>query len=955
MDSILTGTFRMVIRGGCPHQLFFDDDFLRIMDIPDNSDPEGNYLKWVEGIHPDDLPLIKEAIDSTMHNIMAEVRYRWRYRDKGMLSACSSGMLAKKEGGSTIIYGIFKAVPENSAPLFGFDPEVKLLTRLFAEKLLQSFNFCALTNLSKNRMLTLNDTFNTSSTAGCECDFDEWCSDLLNHVHPDDRARLSELLSRTKLLESFGSLDEVDGEFRFMHNDKCPWLNLRCVKMKRGLGGKYTEFIVLRKLNADHNAVFIEELQSQLINGLAKPFYVLNLINLRKDSYYSAYNNYGNSAQHFNENGSYSEIMSSYADRLQCSDEDRNSLFYNFSVDNMKKRFLAGEKVIECEICQHSGERSEWLRIQAFMSSADENGDPITAIITVQPITAEKLKELRYQQRLERALRSESQYRQAILSNATAIYTYNITKDTIYDEIIEQEGIDPLLPMLGLSIPCSYNKYIARKAAYFTDKAAAETFRKTFCTETLADMYNSHRRSFDTEYEFSINGRTGYFREAVILTQDLETGDIWGLTYVRNISEEHNQKTRVEQALRDAFTQAQHANSAKTLFMSQMSHDIRTPLNSILGMSAIAQEHISEPSRVLDCLDKIEASGRHLLEIVNNVLDLSAIESGKTVLASEPFDLNLFLEETLKMIRPLSDKKRHTLTVDISPSMNSSVIGDQTKLRQLLTNILGNAIKYTPDCGEIHFTAKEIEPDHQGICRYFFKVEDNGIGMKPEFIEHIYDPFVRADDRRISGIQGTGLGMTISLNIARMMNGDISIKSAPGKGSEFGITVCLKKGAATGSYIGGISMEEPHKVRMSDFDFGGKRVLLAEDLDFNAEIAAEFLAEANIRTEVAHDGAEAVEMFKNSPLGYYSLIFMDIQMPVLDGNQAAEKIRSLDRPDAAEIPIIAMTANAFIEDVKTSKEHGMNGHVSKPLEITSLTSELCKWLPEYKKSKEKQS
>ncbi len=951
MDSILTGTFRMVIRGGCPHQLFLDDDFLKIMDIPDNSDPEGNYLKWVEGIHPDDLPLIKEAIETTMHNILAEVRYRWRYRDKGMINACSSGMLAKKEGGSSIIYGIFKGVSEGNAPLVDFDPEVKLLTRLFAEKLLQSFNFCALTDLSHNRMLTLNDTFNTSSTAGCECNFDEWCSDLLDHVHPDDRARLSELLSRTKLLESFGSLDEVYGEFRFIHDDKCPWLNLRCVKMKQPIGGKYTEFIVLRKLEADHRTVYIEELRNQLINGLSVPYLILDLINLKNNTYYSSFDNREHSGENFGDTGFYSDAIHKFLNNYEYSEEDKNAVLYNFSVGNMLKRFKSGEKVIECEICQHSGEHSEWLRIQAFMSSADENGDPITAILTVQPITAEKLKELRYQQRLERALRAESQYRQAILSNAIAVYTYNITKDTIYDEIIEQDGINPLLPMLGLSVPCSYNKYIAKKATFFTDKAAAETFRKTFCTETLADMYNSHRRSFDTEYEFEIEGRKGYFREAVILTQDLETGDIWGLTYVRNISEEHNQKTRVEQALRDAFTQAQHANSAKTLFMSQMSHDIRTPLNSILGMAAIAQEHINEPSRVLDCLDKIEASGRHLLEIVNNVLDLSAIESGKTVLASEPFDLNLFLEETLKMIRPLADKKRHTLVVDISTSMNSSVIGDQTKLRQLLTNILGNAIKYTPDCGEIHFTAKEIEPDHQGVCRYFFKVEDNGIGMKPEFIEHIYDPFVRADDRRISGIQGTGLGMTISLNIARMMNGDISIKSTPGKGSEFGITVCLKKGAATGSYIGGISMEEPRKVRMSDFDFGGKRVLLAEDLDFNAEIAAEFLAEANIRTEIAHDGAEAVEMFQSSPPGYYSLIFMDIQMPVLDGNQAAKKIRNLDRPDASEIPIIAMTANAFIEDVKTCKEHGMNGHVSKPLEITSLTSELCKWLPEYKKNK----
>ena len=618
----------------------------------------------------------------------------------------------------------------------------------------------------------------------------------------------------------------------------------------------------------------------------------------------------------------------------------------------MKKRFKAGEKVIECEICQHSGDKSEWLRIQTFMSATDENGEPSTAILTVQPITAEKMKEIRYQQRLERALRSESQYRQAILSNAIAVYTYNITSDTIYDEIIEQEGIKPLLPMLGLSAPCSYNEYILRKSEHITDKSDAETFRKTYCTKTLSDMYNSHRRSFDTEYEFAIDGNTGYFREAVILTQDLETGDLWGLTYVRDITKEHDQATQVEQALREAFNQAQHANSAKTLFMGQMSHDIRTPLNSILGMSAIAQEHISNPDRVMDCLEKIETSGRHLLEIVNNVLDLSAIESGKTILESEPFDLLEFLEETLKTIRTLAEEKHHTLLSDIAPDINTSVIGDPTKLRRLLMNVLGNAVKYTPDGGIISFTAKEMEPDHHGICRYLFKVTDNGIGMKPEFIEHIYDPFVRADDRRISGIQGTGLGMTISINIARLMNGDIAIKSEPGKGSEFSISVCLKQGEKANGYSCAISTQAPRKIRMSDFDFGGVRVLLAEDLQFNAEIASEFLAEANIVTDIACDGAEAVEMFQSSPEGYYSIIFMDIQMPVLDGNQAAEKIRSLDRPDAKTVPIIAMTANAFIEDFKISKEHGMNGHVTKPLDIPSLTAELCRWLPEHKMNKQ---
>lgn len=949
MDSIISGTFRMIIRRGFPHQLYFDEDFMRIIGTEDNSDPEKNYRLWEECVHPDDMPLVKEAIESTQHNIRAEVKYRWRHKTRGLYTAYSTGMLAGKEDGCVTIYGFFKGVPADRTQLYGYDPDLQLLTRLLAEKMLDSFAFCALVDLQQNKLMLLNDYFNTGSSAGCECGYDEWLEGFQFCIHPDDRDCLTELLTRANLANAFSKSDEVHGEFRFMRPDGPCWVNLRLVRMKQRLAGRYPEFIVFRRIDADHRAVFMEELRNRLINGLAIPYMILDLIDLRAGSFYSSRDNQGLFAEHFNEIGSYSDALDRFVENSGCSFADRNAILFNFSVEHMTERFRAGEKMIECEVCRNPEGQPEWLRIQAFMSSADENGEPALAILSIQQVTTEKLRELRYQQRLERALRTESQYRQAILSNAIAVYTYNITEDTIYDEIIEQEGVDPLLPKMGLTVPCSYNEYISKKSELIVDRQTAENFRRTFCAHTLADMYNSHRRSFDTEYEFKIGSRVGYFREAVIITQDMETGDLWGLTYVRDVTGEHDQAKQVEQALRDAFDQAQHANSAKTLFMSQMSHDIRTPLNAILGMSMIAQEHISDAARVNDCLEKIQTSGHQLLEIINNVLDLSAIESGKTTLASEPFDLKVFIDDTAGTIRTLTDKKRQRFVVEISEGINYSVIGDQAKLRQLLMNILSNAVKYTPDGGEIRLSVKELNPDHHGVCRYLFTVKDNGIGMSQEFLHKIYDPFVRADDHRISGIQGTGLGMAIAINIARMMNGDIGINSEVGKGSVFEVTVALKKGAEEPVYIGGISMEEqPRRERMSDYDFGGKRVLLAEDLEFNAEIASEFLAEAGLVTETACNGAEAVEKFGSSPEGYYSLIFMDIQMPVLDGYQAADKIRALDRTDAKTVPIVAMTANAFIEDVKTAKEHGMNGHVAKPLEVRELTAALKKWIPGFK-------
>lgn len=950
MDSILSGTFKMVIRRGFPHQLYFDEEFLQILGVKDNSDPEKVYRLWEECIHPDDLPMIKESIESTQHNLRVEVKYRWNHKTLGLFTAYSTGILAGKEEDCVIIYGFFKGIPADREQLYGYDPDIQLLTCLLAEKMLDSFAFCALADHEKNKLILLSDYFNTASSAGCECVYDDWLRDFQSHIHPDDRKRIMDMLSHENLTVALSKSDEVRSEFRFMRPDGPCWVNLRFVRMKQLIAGHYPEFMVFRRIEADQRAVFVEELRNRLINGLAVPYLILDLIDLRAGSYYSSPDKDGLYAEHFNEIGSYNEALVRFADSCGCSNSDKNAILFNFTVEHMAERFRAGEKIIECEVCCNCETKHEWLRIQAFMSYADENGEPVLAVLGVQQITTEKLKELRYQQRLETALRAESQYRQAILSNAIAVYTYNITRDVIYDEIIEQEGIDALLPMLGFSIPCSYNEYIRKKSDYIVDKQTAENFRKTFCTKTLADMYNSHRRSFDTEYEFSINGKIGYFREAVILTQDVETGDLWGLTYVRNITREHEHAKRVEQALRDAFDQAQNASSAKTIFMSQMSHDIRTPLNAILGMSAIAQEHIGDAERVNDCLEKIQTSGHQLLEIINNVLDLSSIESGKTILASEPFDLKVFIEDTAGTIRALTDKKRQHFTVEIAEGINYAVVGDRANLRQLLMNILSNAVKYTPDGGEIHFSVKELNPDHHGICRYLFTVKDTGIGMSQEFLKRIYDPFVRADDHRISGIQGTGLGMAIAINIARMMNGDISINSEIGKGSVFEVTVALKKEEDKTRYIGGISMEEPPKrERMSEYDFGGKRVLLAEDLEFNAEIAAEFLAQAGLVTETACNGAQAAEMFGRSPAGYYSIIFMDIQMPVLDGYQAAEKIRALDRPDAKTVPIVAMTANAFIEDIKAAKQHGMNGHVAKPLEVKSLLAVLKKWIPGYTK------
>ena len=299
MEYIKSGTFRMVIRGGSPQQLYFDDDFLKIMDIEDNSDPELNYRRWLECVHPDDVHMIQEAIQTTIHGVKAEVKYRWRHKTKGMFTAYSSGMLASSDNGVRVIYGFFKGIPADRTPLYRYDPDIQLLTSLFTEKLIDSFRFCALLALERDRMFILNDGFNTSLSAGRESSYNEWRRSVVDRIHPDDRVRFAELISESSIRSTFSVNDEFHGEFRMKLNGEYIWINLRFVKMQPRLAGKYPAFIVARRITADHKALFLEELRNQLIIGLAIPYQILDLINLHAGSIYSSTNKKGQFAENF--------------------------------------------------------------------------------------------------------------------------------------------------------------------------------------------------------------------------------------------------------------------------------------------------------------------------------------------------------------------------------------------------------------------------------------------------------------------------------------------------------------------------------------------------------------------------------------------------------------------------------------------------------------------------------
>jgi len=388
-------------------------------------------------------------------------------------------------------------------------------------------------------------------------------------------------------------------------------------------------------------------------------------------------------------------------------------------------------------------------------------------------------------------------------------------------------------------------------------------------------------------------------------------------------------------ALQLAVQRETKANLAKREFLFNMSHDIRTPMNAIIGFTALAQTHIDDRGQVEDYLKKISVSSQHLLSLINDVLDMSRIESGKVTLEAKPVHLPELVHELRDIVQAVVSEKDLSLTLDTVGVENEDVIADPLRLEQILINVLANAVKFTPDGGQISLWIVQKDTAPAGYADFEFHIKDNGIGMSEEFQKHIFEQFARERTSTVSKIQGTGLGMAITKSLVDMMGGRITVKSEQGKGSEFTISLRFPIGEAkTG--------QTPPAAKASAFT--GKKLLVVEDNELNLEIASTLLKEAGFEVDTAENGKIAVEKVEAASADRYDLILMDIQMPEMDGYEATRRIRALPDAKKAALPIVAMTANAFEDDRKNALRAGMNGHIAKPLDIQKLFQVLSELL-----------
>lgn len=522
-----------------------------------------------------------------------------------------------------------------------------------------------------------------------------------------------------------------------------------------------------------------------------------------------------------------------------------------------------------------------------------------------------------------------------------ALYVVDVENDTIVPFRLKDQSADPLaeIDLRNMSYTEAMNVYLEtydlpEDKQHIAREVSLDTIKERL-SQGVGDYSISFRRAFDTSERF-IELRfiplNSYPNKIVLAARDT--------------SQEMAEQLRQKEALQSALTLAQHASEAKSTFLTNMSHDFRTPMNSISGFASLALSNINDTQRVQDCLQKIIMSSNHLLDLVNDILDVSRVESGKMPLKEEPVDLADFSRGLYRMFSSEA-QVRHIAFSFAPPNVeHEHVFADKLRFNQVMINIIGNALKFTPDGGAVDVSIKELDSAPAGYGLYTATVTDNGFGMSHDFLEALFLPFEREQRARAEGISssGTGLGMTITKNLVELMGGSIDVESEPDKGTSITITVPFRLQTQNENNVAAHS-EDEFGLTETPRDFTGTRALVVDDDELSREIMSSILGEYGFITEEVTDGDEAVAAFEASAPYHFDVIMMDMRMPRMDGDVATRTIRHLERPDAQTIPIIAASADAFEESRRRATDAGMTAHTTKPLNIQQLLGLLDNYIP----------
>ena len=620
---------------------------------------------------------------------------------------------------------------------------------------------------------------------------------------------------------------------------------------------------------------------------------------------------------------SYDKFLDSVS--WDLSDSEKEKFMANMDASYLMDAFITGKYELWFDINKPNFEgESFWTRNTVILTQEKDTGD-ILGLAVVKNITSnyKREEEKVYQLEIINALSIDytNVFMVNLMTNRIRIVRMNDVAGAFYsDELGEQYYDDALEFYIDVSV-------------YSDDR---DMMRMAFSRDNILRQLIK-RETFYVNFRSNINNKLQYMKLKVVRIGDIkETGNF--LLAFMNVDDEIEHEMKQKKLLQDTLSMAESASHAKTMFLSNMSHDIRTPMNAIIGFTTLALNHISEQAMVKTYLDKIKSSSNHLLSLINDVLDMSRIESGKMKINKTVSTVEKIVGDVDTVMQSQIQMKHLEYSLIKRGNLTRPVMMDGLRLNQILINIVGNAVKYTPEYGKVQFMITEMPSISDNTSSYQFRIKDNGIGMSKKFLEKIFTPFERDENKAIAKIQGTGLGLAITKSLVDIMEGSIFVKSEEGKGSEFLVCFDLENAKE-----GELSVEEKKEnvYESSVIDsFKDVRILLVEDNELNREIATELLKSVGFILDEAENGSQAVQMVNDSPAGYYKVILMDVMMPVMNGYESTKKIRSLEDKAKANVPIIAMTANAFEEDKNQAIECGMDKFVSKPFDINDLLVKL---------------
>ena len=641
------------------------------------------------------------------------------------------------------------------------------------------------------------------------------------------------------------------------------------------------------------------------------------------------------------EDGSYSGAVEQIIQELG-TDENRKSMRKKLQISYLAEQIKDKGEKLELPYQYRKEDSICRGRMTALFVNNTEDGRLHHFILGFEPFqnknentSDEKTRLNRYYEQLKQSIVENENYAEALLQTANAVYTVDLTNDKLENVYYHEAAFKV---ENDIQTPRSYSDYCNKRSRYVTEDTL-ENYRIVDSSFKLLKRFATGAKQVTVEYceTMGKENKPVWLQKTVLMSRDMvydantdkESSVVHGIVLFKNTSDFHEKEQQEKARLQMAYEEADSENRAKTEFMNRMSHDIRTPINGIMGMVDIIRKNRDDWGKVDDSLDKIQLSTRHLLELVSDVLDMSKLEAGMFEIHEDVFDMNELMDEVAALVDAQLVESSITHCKHRSNIQHTALKGSSLQLRRIMVNLLSNAIKYNKPNGTIDTYAEELSCDGTTVW-YEFKIVDTGIGMSEEFIkEQLFKPFTQEKNDARTLYRGTGLGMSIVKALLDKMGGSIEVESQLGEGSTFTFRLPFK--------VDENAIETKKEEQSSgEQKLEGKQILLVEDNEINMEIAEFYLKELGIVVDKAWNGKEAIDKFKESAPGTYDLILMDIMMPVMGGREAARRIRTLERPDAETVRIYAMTAQVSSESVHKCLASGMNGHIAKPIDESKL-------------------